>query len=335
MKFNEKLVKLRKENLLTQEELAEKLGVTRQTISKWELGQTVPDKDDLVEMSKLFSISASELLDESDTTQKVTDTNTASSSTENSRKTIIIVVGILAALAVLAWVIWALIFGKIFSTGKEIISGKTGSNLINDLINTGKQIAGEFELDNRSIYEMNYSGMKMKSAVNQVILDNAKNDNKITVKYNDTSASTTEELSNLMLSLNSYQYLITYEYDENENIITMKITDVVDDGQQIVDEFNKAVDEQNKKADVDRFNSVYDSLYTGMQSKFFTEQAIKKVITNNIQNERKITVKFGKTSAKATKELTSLIAKLTKDQYIITYDHDEDGYITTMIISNV
>ena len=54
MKFNEKLIKLRKEKLLSQEELAEKLGVTRQTISKWELEQTTPDMDKLQQISKLL-----------------------------------------------------------------------------------------------------------------------------------------------------------------------------------------------------------------------------------------------------------------------------------------
>ena len=48
MKFNEKLIKLRKEQGLSQEELGEKLNVTRQTVSKWELGETTP------EMSKLL-----------------------------------------------------------------------------------------------------------------------------------------------------------------------------------------------------------------------------------------------------------------------------------------
>ena len=43
MKFYEKLIILRKKALLSQEELAEKLDVTRQTISKWELGQSKPD----------------------------------------------------------------------------------------------------------------------------------------------------------------------------------------------------------------------------------------------------------------------------------------------------
>lgn len=64
MKFNDKLMKLRKENSLSQEELAEKLGVTRQTISKWELGQTTPDMEKLSQISNVFGVSVDELLNE-------------------------------------------------------------------------------------------------------------------------------------------------------------------------------------------------------------------------------------------------------------------------------
>ena len=45
MKFNEKLIKLRKEKGLSQEGLADKLDVSRQSVSKWESGQTYPEID--------------------------------------------------------------------------------------------------------------------------------------------------------------------------------------------------------------------------------------------------------------------------------------------------
>ena len=57
MKFNEKLIQLRKSKGWSQEELGDKLDVTRQTLSKWELGQTTPEMDKLIEISKLFNIS--------------------------------------------------------------------------------------------------------------------------------------------------------------------------------------------------------------------------------------------------------------------------------------
>ena len=64
MKFYEKLIILRKKALLSQEELAEKLDVTRQTISKWDLGQSKPDIDKLQMMSNLFQVDVNTLTNE-------------------------------------------------------------------------------------------------------------------------------------------------------------------------------------------------------------------------------------------------------------------------------
>ncbi len=62
MEFNEQLICLRKQKGMSQEQLGEKIGVTRQTVSKWELGETTPDMDKLIELSKLFGISIDELV---------------------------------------------------------------------------------------------------------------------------------------------------------------------------------------------------------------------------------------------------------------------------------
>lgn len=63
MNIGNKLLKLRKKKALSQEELAEKLGVTRQTISKWELNETSPNINQAKEISKLFNVSLDELVD--------------------------------------------------------------------------------------------------------------------------------------------------------------------------------------------------------------------------------------------------------------------------------
>lgn len=60
--FAEKLTQLRKSRGWSQEELGERLGVTRQTVSKWELGATTPEMEKLVEMSELFGLSVDELV---------------------------------------------------------------------------------------------------------------------------------------------------------------------------------------------------------------------------------------------------------------------------------
>lgn len=58
-----KLVKLRKENKLSQDSLADKLGVTRQTISNWELNITKPDIIQIKNLSEIFNMSIDEFLD--------------------------------------------------------------------------------------------------------------------------------------------------------------------------------------------------------------------------------------------------------------------------------
>ena len=63
MEFGKKMMKLRKKNGLSQEELAEKVGVARQTISKWELGETAPDLKQSKNLSKIFNVSLDELTD--------------------------------------------------------------------------------------------------------------------------------------------------------------------------------------------------------------------------------------------------------------------------------
>lgn len=63
MKFNEKLLELRKQKGWSQEELGNKLDVSRQTISKWEIGATTPELENLVILSEIFDISIDELVD--------------------------------------------------------------------------------------------------------------------------------------------------------------------------------------------------------------------------------------------------------------------------------
>ena len=61
MNLGNKISNLRKKKNFSQEELAEKIGVTRQTISKWELEETTPDIKQAQKLSKIFNISLDEL----------------------------------------------------------------------------------------------------------------------------------------------------------------------------------------------------------------------------------------------------------------------------------
>lgn len=57
-----RLYELRKKNNYSQEELAEKIGVSRQAVSKWERAEASPDTDNLILLSKIYNISMDELL---------------------------------------------------------------------------------------------------------------------------------------------------------------------------------------------------------------------------------------------------------------------------------
>lgn len=79
MELSLKLQKRRKELKLTQEEVAEKIHVSRQTISNWETGRTLPDISSLIFISEIYQVSLDTLLKEDQEMvkhlQKVTDEN--------------------------------------------------------------------------------------------------------------------------------------------------------------------------------------------------------------------------------------------------------------------
>ncbi len=62
MSVSEKISQLRKNKGLSQEALAEQLGVSRQTVLKWESGEAVPDTDNIISLSRLFNVSTDSLL---------------------------------------------------------------------------------------------------------------------------------------------------------------------------------------------------------------------------------------------------------------------------------
>ena len=64
MKLSEKIINLRKARNMSQEELAEQLGVSRQAVSRWEVGTALPDASNILQLSKLFGVSADYLLND-------------------------------------------------------------------------------------------------------------------------------------------------------------------------------------------------------------------------------------------------------------------------------
>ena len=66
MTFDQKLVTLRKQAGLSQEAFSEKLGISRQAVSKWENGTAQPTNENLAQIARLFDVTISSLLDDED-----------------------------------------------------------------------------------------------------------------------------------------------------------------------------------------------------------------------------------------------------------------------------
>ena len=89
MDIAEKIIKLRKTNGWSQEDLAEKLYVSRQAISRWENGTALPDAENVLQISKLFNVTTDYLLnDDYESDSDIPAVQTATKETEDlfSRK---------------------------------------------------------------------------------------------------------------------------------------------------------------------------------------------------------------------------------------------------------
>ncbi len=138
MDIGKKIYELRKSENLSQEQLAEKegLNVTRQTISNWELGQTVPDINQVTALAKIFKISLDELVDndiQNVIVQKIAKTEKITSTTNILLKFLlftIICFIILIAIAISMYII--------------------NSTKLNNKIKLEKQMLYECQIQNRS-----------------------------------------------------------------------------------------------------------------------------------------------------------------------------------------
>lgn len=101
MTLGEKIQKLRKQQGLSQEALAEKVTVTRQTISKWELGQSLPDLDFIAQLSDIFNVSSDYLIkDEMTEPDELPYKKRDYRLSERGKRIILVIVSVAALIAV-------------------------------------------------------------------------------------------------------------------------------------------------------------------------------------------------------------------------------------------
>ena len=126
MEFHNKLYNLRKQKGLSQEELANRLNVSRQTISKWEVGDSTPEMEKLIAISDMFGISLDELvmdkapiqMDETSSKSELTSGLKEKVSTDENKKTIkkglkiaIIIFGVIFLIDIISMIVYVSLYG--------------------------------------------------------------------------------------------------------------------------------------------------------------------------------------------------------------------------------
>lgn len=128
MEFNNKLYELRKQKGFSQEELANRLNVSRQTISKWEVGESTPDMEKLVAISDLFGVSLDELVldkapEKAEASEQIVRSELYSDikehvlTEENKKKTkkglkiAAIIIGVILAVDLISFIVYVILYG--------------------------------------------------------------------------------------------------------------------------------------------------------------------------------------------------------------------------------
>ena len=337
MKFDEKLMKLRKEKAWSQEEFAEKLDVSRQTVSKWELGQTMPDTNNLTKIASLFGISVNDLLDDN---INLVEEKTTKTNLKSGRPFLLILLIIILILALLG--IGVIVLNKVFNKKKEKENNekpKSVSQMFEeyspaDIFNTifGKIQESENEFDKNSfnnkfktLYYGTTNGFYMNDFLDEVLKSNDEYSNKlITVQYKDIESNDANDIRALKKQIKTGaddNYEIYYEYDENGYINKA----IIEDGN---------TEKQMSKFDIDRFNMIFKSNYFGSTNGFFMMGFIDNVIKSNEENpEHIITVSFDGTETSDASELRALKKKFSnRIDYEVIYEYDEIGLIKKAIV---
>lgn len=252
MKFYEKLITLRKKALLSQEQLAERLNVTRQTISKWELGQSKPDMDKLKEISKLFEIDIETLTNDEISLENVNNVNNAKKEDKKkdsgNRKIIlyIVIVIFIVSLVTLTYRVGTVIKTKIDETKEEINKTKEEAKKkqeeaekrrkeIEEKIKEEQerqeqeQKEREEELKKDSFnskfefYQGTNGGTAVGMEIDKIVENNKKNTTKLIEVIFDansygTDAENIRKIKNSLKDFNGYklqQYEVSLDYDTN------------------------------------------------------------------------------------------------------------------------
>lgn len=356
MNFSEKLIDLRKKSGLSQEELGDKLNVTRQTISKWELGETIPNMNKLMDISNLFNISLEELTGGENNKKKENKVIE-----EKPRKWLLVVLIIISLVIVVILADKFITdrnnskFGlfSLFEKMKEQIND-------NDFI---KDIDNKIDKEGFNNDFVRYSG---KTPFVESLLDNVINNNKtnkehiVTVVFNNQEITDNNEIKNLKVSLTNYYYEVTIDYDDNGYVNKVTIEDLYSNKIEINEDKNQNNNNNknnnkvdNKNNDSIDFNLNHEEIKENLDDDWFLRESfnsyyelmkndgsgmsvklcLDRIISNNKNGEHLITVVYQSNNYNNESEIKNVKNNIANEKkYGIQLGYDEKGFVNLLTI---
>lgn len=326
MKFGDKLSKLRRKAGLSQEELGEQLNVTRQTISKWELGQSKPDTDKLMEISKLLNVDFNQLVDDEKSLEDNISNIDINDDEVRPRKWLLVVL-IIIAIGII-----------IILANKYVMDRKTNAEkdnggifgIFSDVFDT----SGYFEdFDKNSFnnqFEMRTGtqyGTFVSSLLDDVITNNKTNsDYLIEVVFGEVATTTPDEIKNIKRNLDNFtDYEVSLDYDNDGYANKITIEEIIEEEkEETVSEF-----------DIRRFNSGIE-MSAGTNYGVNISNLLDRIITSNKTNDKHIiNVVYGSINTTNESEIRNLKKQLDDwTEYEVILDYDEVGFVNQVTIEN-
>ena len=205
-------------NGLSQEELGEKLNVTMQTVSKWELGQSKPDTDKLMEISKLLNVDFNQLVDDNMIIEEKNNNKNVYVDEVRPRKWLLILLIVIAIIIVI--ILASKFIGDMRVKANKEDSNSVFDNFFDSVIEETDSFS-DFEIRSfNSTYEHLYAGSNYGSSVvnmlDKVITNNKTNSDRIIrVIYGDINTINEDEIRSLKKGLDSWtKYEVIFDYDE-------------------------------------------------------------------------------------------------------------------------
>lgn len=195
MDFDKKIIELRKQNNLTQEDLAEKLNVSRQTVSNWETTKCYPDIETLVIISNKFNVSLDVLIKEN--VKMIKDIDKKVRINKKLKYSVLILILLLVVGGCI-----------IYIKNNKVMEVQAKNNELQ------KEIQEIVEIqENSSVYSFNLKQIKLSNITNDTKLVNIYIENELIYK-NARIINYYDKQHNVVADLNKAEYLIVELSDE-------------------------------------------------------------------------------------------------------------------------